>query len=416
MKDKGWLIRNGFAQDWASLAFSGWRMLALFVFLAVVSASSDVGPEAVAGFDTVSNGAVDQDTHDSDRDQFEEPVAAANGLGPLYNATACVDCHQNPVAGGSSQVSEMRAGHLEHGMFVNPEGGSSLIHDRATDRLIQQRIPASEEIRALRMSTSILGLGFVEAVDDQTLLDLAKQQARRTEGRVHGQAIMVPVLEAPGVSRVGRFGWKDQHASLLSFSADADINEKGVTNRFLADESTYFGRSVEAFNQDTTEPNDTEGDIDFYTSFMRATKAPPRGAITPEVRAGEVFFRKIGCEVCHAATLQTAAAGTSLNGGTFVVPPALGGKTIHPFSDFLLHDVGTGDGIVQNGGQETRNKLRTPPLWGLRTKGRLLHDGSASDLTTAIRRHDGEARSARESFRNLRRDDARSLLAFLNSL
>jgi CxxC motif-containing protein (DUF1111 family) len=397
-------------------AWSKWKLLGLFVLIAVLTASSDVGPEATVGFDTLTNGAVDQATHDSDRDQFEEPVSAANGLGPLFNATACVDCHQNPVTGGSSQISEMRAGHLEHGVFVNPEGGSSLIHDRATDRQIQQRIPASEDIHAFRMSTSILGLGYVEAIDDQTLLDLAAQEAKLTRGRVHGQAIMVGLSEAPGATRVGRFGWKDQHASLLSFSADADLNEKGVTNRFLPAENLYFGRSVDAFNQDTTEPNDTEGDIDFYTSYMRATKAPPRGAITPDVQAGETVFHKIGCDVCHTPTLQTALAGTVLNGGMFVVPAALGGKTIHPFSDFLLHDVGTGDGIVQNGGPETRNKLRTTPLWGLRTRGRLLHDGSASDLTTAIRRHDGEARFAHERFRDLERNDVRNLIAFLNSL
>ena len=397
-------------------AISKWKMLCVFPLLAVLAASSDVGPEATPGFDTVTNGAVDQATHDSDRDQFEEPVAPADGLGPLYNATACVDCHQNPVTGGSSQISEMRAGHLEHGVFVNPEGGSSLIHDRATDRHIQQRIPASEDIHAFRMSTSILGLGYVEAIDDQTLLDLAKQEARLTHGRVRGQAILVGLSEAPGVTRVGRFGWKDQHASLLSFSADADLNEKGVTNRFLPAETLYFGRSVDAFNQDTTEPNDTEGDIDFYTSFMRATKVPPRGDITPEAQAGEAIFHRIGCDVCHTPTLQTAPTGTALNGGTFVVPAALGGKTIHPFSDFLLHDVGTGDGIVQNGGPETRNKLRTVPLWGLRTRGRLLHDGSASDLTTAIRRHDGEARYTHERFRDLEGRDVRNLIAFLNSL
>jgi CxxC motif-containing protein (DUF1111 family) len=397
-------------------AWSKWKLLGLFVLIAVLTASSDVGPEATVGFDTLTNGAVDQATHDSDRDQFEEPVSAANGLGPLFNATACVDCHQNPVTGGSSQISEMRAGHLEHGVFVNPEGGSSLIHDRATDRQIQQRIPASEDIHAFRMSTSILGLGYVEAIDDQTLLDLAAQEAKLTRGRVHGQAIMVGLSEAPGATRVGRFGWKDQHASLLSFSADADLNEKGVTNRFLPAENLYFGRPVDAFNQDTTEPNDTEGDIDFYTSYMRSTKAPPRGAITPDVQAGETVFHKIGCDVCHTPTLQTALAGTVLNGGMFVVPAALGGKTIHPFSDFLLHDVGTGDGIVQNGGPETRNKLRTTPLWGLRTRGRMLHDGSASDLTTAIRRHDGEARFAHERFRDLERSDVRNLIAFLNSL
>src|SRR5882762_2923460 len=397
-------------------AWSKWKLLGLFLLLAALSASSDVGPEATVGFDTLTNGAVDQATHDSDRDQFEEPVPPADGLGPLFNATACVDCHQNPVTGGSSQISEMRAGHLEHGVFVNPEGGSSLIHDRATDRQIQQRIPASEDIHAFRMSTSILGLGYVESIDDQTLLDIAAQEAKLTHGRVHGQAIMVGLSEAPGATRVGRFGWKDQHASLLSFSADADLNEKGVTNRFLPAEDLYFGRSVDAFNQDTTEPNDTEGDIDFYTSYMRANKAPPRGAITPDVQAGETVFHRIGCDVCHTPALQTALAGTVLNGGMFVVPAALGGKTIHPFSDFLLHDVGTGDGIVQNGGPETRNKLRTTPLWGLRTRGRLLHDGSASDLTTAIRRHDGEARFAHERFRDLERNDVRNLIAFLNSL
>ncbi len=392
------------------------RGLGLFLALTVLSASSDVGPEATAGFDTLTNGAVDQETHDADRVQFEEPVTAEKGLGPLYNATSCVDCHQNPVTGGSSQISEMRAGHLERGRFVNPEGGSSLIHDRATDREIQQRIPASEEVRALRMSTSLLGLGYVEAVSDQTLLDLAKAQSERTEGRVHGQAIMVAISEAPGVFRVGRFGWKDQHGSLLSFAADADLNEKGITNRLLPDESSYFGRSVSAFNQDATQPNDTEGDIDNYTSFMRATKVPARGPITPEVQAGEVLFRRIGCEVCHTGTLQTVATSTGLNGGTFEVPAALGGKTIHPFSDFLLHDVGTGDGIVQNGGQETRNKMRTAPLWGLRTRGRLLHDGSASDLTTAIRRHEGEAKFTHERFHRLDGKEVRQLLAFLNSL
>jgi len=183
-----------------------------------------------------------------------QQATPATGLGPLYNATSCVDCHQNPVTGGSSQVSEMRAGHMVRGVFVNPEGGNSLIHDRATSREIQQRIPATEDIRAFRMSTSILGLGYVEAVDDQTLLSLAQAQAAQTGGRVHGQAIMVPILEAPGVSRVGRFGWKDEHASLLSFSADADVNEKGITSRLLPDEDLYFGRSVDAFNQDTTEP------------------------------------------------------------------------------------------------------------------------------------------------------------------
>jgi len=314
-----------------------WKLLFLFMLCAVLVAVSDQpGQEATAGFDTVTNGAVDQATHDSDRDEFEGAETPASGLGPLYNATSCVDCHQDPVTGGSSQVSEMRAGHMEHGVFMNPEGGSSLIHDRATDRQIQQRIPASEDIHAFRMSTSILGLGYVEAVDDQTLLNLAKLEVSASGGQVHGEAIQVPILEAPGVTRVGRFGWKDQHGSLLSFSADADLNEKGITSRLFPNENLYFGRSIDAFNQDTTEPNDTNGDIDKYASFMRATKAPARGAITPDVQAGEAVFHRAGCDICHTPSMQTAPVSTSLNGGMFVVPAALGGMEVLPNGRVLI--------------------------------------------------------------------------------
>ena len=110
------------------------RTLFAFLLVAVLAATAQVASDAITGFDTTTNGAVDQATHEADRVEFESPETPATGLGPLYNATACVDCHQDPVTGGSSQVSEMRAGHLEHGVFVNPEGGSSLIHDRATDR------------------------------------------------------------------------------------------------------------------------------------------------------------------------------------------------------------------------------------------------------------------------------------------
>ena len=112
----------------------------------------------------------------------------------------------------------------------------------------------------------------------------------------------------------------------------------------------------------------------------------------------KTFFRK---KARHVPTLVTAATGTRINGGAFVVPPALGSKTIHPYSDFLLHDVGTGDGIVQNAGPETANKLRTPPLWGVRTRTRLLHDGSALTFRAAILRHGGEASSASYRFRLL---------------
>jgi CxxC motif-containing protein (DUF1111 family) len=139
-------------------------------------------------------------------------------------------------------------------------------------------------------------------------------------------------------------------------------------------------------------------------------------AATPEAQRGEQLFSAIGCNVCHVTSITTAPAGTLVNGGEFVVPDALGGKVIHPFSDFLLHDIGTGDGIVQNGGQATANKMRTAPLWGLRTHDRLMHDAASLTLTNAILRHDGEAYLTRARFRNLTADDQVALLAFLSSL
>jgi CxxC motif-containing protein (DUF1111 family) len=268
------------------------------------------------------------------------------------------------------------------------------------------------------VSLSALGDGYVEAIADSTLAQIAQGQPGRSGGAVHGEAVMVDVLEAPGVKRVGRFGWKAQHASLLSFSADASRNEMGITNPILPTENTSNGRSVAAFDG-VPDPEDRGGDLAAMTEFMRATKAPPRDAAlaaTAGAQQGEVVFKQIGCDVCHVPAIVTAPAGTAINGGTFTVPAALGGKTIHPYSDFLLHDVGTGDGIVQNGGPSTANKIRTTPLWGLRTRSRLLHDGSALTLQDAISRHQGEASGSIQRFLALSADVKNQVLSFLRSL
>ena len=124
----------------------------------------------------------------------------------------------------------------------------------------------------------------------------------------------------------------------------------------------------------------------------------------------------MGCASCHTPTIVTAPAGTAINGGTFRVPAALGNKMIHPFSDFLLHDVGTGDGIVQNGGPQTRNKLRTVPLWGLRARGRFMHDAASQSFADAIARHGGQAAGARANFNALSIADRNRVLLFLSSL
>lgn len=188
--------------------------------------------EAPTGFDLQTNGLTDQATIDADRAVFEESETIADGPGPVYNARSCAECHTNPVTGGHSQVTELRVGHFDGRQFIDHPGGS-LIQERAIDAAIQERMLDGYEVRAFRITPSILGAGFIEAIDSDTLLDIARNQPLLSDGRIHGQLINVPVLEAISehALRAGRFGWKNQHASLVSFAADAYLNEMGILVR-----------------------------------------------------------------------------------------------------------------------------------------------------------------------------------------
>jgi len=404
--------------------------------LARVTAKS--ATEAPAGFSTpsfngaqsVSNGIVEPpgDTFARDQEVYEENHSVQTGLGPVYNATACVSCHENPNSGGASQFTELRVGHKdENGDFLNPtifinDGkntitGRSIVNDRAIGPEAQEHIPATENIRALRAALNTLGDGFVEAIDDRTLIAIAERQPDLSEGRVHGEVVQAPIFEAPGQTRVGRFGWKDQHSSLLSFIGDAYLNEMGITNRLRPADVTTVLKTT----KDPEDPPDDLGlaDIDHFAQFIRGTMVPPRDtalAATPAALRGGELFRRVGCGVCHVESITTAPAGTVIDGGMFTVPEALGDKIIHPFSDFLLHDIGTGDGIVQVGPQDTADKLRTAPLWGLRTKPRFMHDLRSLSLEDAISRHEGEAREPAKRFTELSPEERQALITFLNTL
>ncbi len=430
-------------------------LIPLAVLSLILAFSASHSTEAPTGFDNKSNGVVDDATHEADQMRFEEVELVSDGLGPLYNAQSCRECHQSPVSGAASQVAELRVGHQgPDGHFHNPEipiaggaeviSGRSLVNDRSIcpnaafpDKEIQERVPETENIRTFRLSLSLLGDGFVEAVADQTLIDLAAQQCKTSHRKICGQVLEVPIVEAPGQMSVGRFGWKDQHASLLSFAGDAYLNEMGITNRLQPDEVTNLCNAH-------SEPNDTPGpdglsDIDHFARFVRATKAPARdsqlasGAVA---KKGEGLFDKIGCATCHVETLTTAPAGTKINGGTFTIPVALGSVTFHPWGDFLMHDVGTGDGILQatrehygkrvfqimsdylskQDFESSRNKIRTAPLWGVRLRPRLMHDGASLTLRDAIQRHQGEAMHVSQKFEKLKREDQEAIIEFLKSL
>ncbi|HKW33084.1 MAG TPA: di-heme oxidoredictase family protein [Candidatus Acidoferrum sp.] len=430
--------------------FLGVPVLAVAVYFLSPSAS-----EAPTGFDNKTNGMVDDATHAVDQAKFDEIEQISDGLGPLYNTQSCRECHQNPTSGAASQVSELRVGHRgPGGKFENPDipiargteviKGRSLVNDRAIcpngafpATEIQERVPDSEHIRTFRVTTSVLGNGFVEALPDQTLVDLAKDQCNKSHHKICGQVLYVPVVEAPGQTAVGRFGWKDQQASLLSFAADAYLNEMGITSRLQPDEVTNLCNTV-------TEPNDQTGsdglsDIDHFARFIRASKAPPRDAQlagTPKAKQGGALFTKIGCAECHVETMTTASAGTKVIGGALTVPASMAGMQFHPYGDFLLHDVGTGDGIVQSmtehygkkmysitwknlsvpAFESTANKIRTAPLWGVRMRPRLMHDGASLTLSDAILRHRGEAAHVAEGFEKLKSSEKDALLEFLRSL
>jgi CxxC motif-containing protein (DUF1111 family) len=382
------------------------------------------------GSQSISNGIPEPtgDTFASDQAQFERVHDPSTGLGPLFNAASCSQCHQNGVTGAASQFTELRVGHLDGNRnFVNPtvviNGGAtsitgrSILNDRAICDTAQEHIPETETIQVRRAVLNTLGDGFVEAVPDATFLQIAADQTSQTGGRIHGEAIIIPILEAPGQMGVGKFGWKDQQPTVLSFSADAYLNEMGVTNRLRPKDVT----SVCKVTADPEDIPDSIGlaDIDHFAQFIRGTMAPPRDAAlaqTPDAQAGAELFQMAGCSICHVSTLVTATPGTLINGGTYTVSDAIGNKMIHPFGDFLLHDIGTGDGIVQAGPADTANKLRTAPLWGLHIKTRFMHDLGSLTLEEAILRHKHEAAHATRAFSQMTPVQQQQLITFLKSL
>jgi len=398
---------------------------AIVLVLLVVPLVYAVTPTtAPTGFDNLTNGFESQAQFDLDRANFDSREELADGLGPVYNAQACAECHQNPVSGAISQITELRKGRFDGFTFTDSPGGS-LNNDRAVDASIQERVLGADNVVDLRSSLNILGDGFVEAIPDSFFTTTqANQQAQLGVG---GTIIRVPVGEAAaGTTRIARFGWKNQHASLLSFAADAYLNEMGITSPLQPKENTTNGVVIPAQFDHKADPEDAGTtadpfgtDVGAFTRFMRSTKAPaPDAAVanTSDVLAGKSLFTQIGCSICHVASITTSPGGTVINGGKYTIPAAIGDKIIHPYSDFMLHDVGTGDGIVQNGGQGTRTKMRTPPLWGLRTHDLLMHDLLSVTRDDAINRHFGEANPVINNYLNLSVTQKNQLIAFINSI
>lgn len=338
---------------------------------------------------------------DAGKDDFEELEGKEDGLGPAYNGVSCHACHNVPTTGGVGHVSVLRVGRRVNGVYTEPQGGS-LLHLFATDPRCQPRMPAEANIVARRIPTPLYGAGLVEAIPDEAI--------RRLEPVTRGRAALVFDV-ATRTQRVGRFGWKAQQATLLAFAGDAYINEMGITNEMFPDESgiglsanTIAGCDPVPTNEDPPDPVTRRRGIDNFANFMRLLAPPGREPQGANTRRGEDLFATTGCTSCHVPTLMTGPSPIA----------ALDRKPVDAYSDFLLHDIGTGDGIDQAAARG--NEFRTAPLWGMRYRKMLLHDGRSLTPADAIEAHAGDATAVRDRFRRLSPQDRQALLDFLGTL
>jgi CxxC motif-containing protein (DUF1111 family) len=342
-------------------------------------------------------------------DAFEEEDTPESGLGPVFNNVSCVACHSVPDTGGGSEILETRFGKIVNGHF-DPMAyrGGSLLQQMAIYPRAQETVPHDATVVAQRQTTPLFGLGLMEAIADGTIVNNAL--AHKPDG-VTGRVAMVQDV-ATGQTRVGRFGWKAQVATILTFAGDAYLNEVGITNRLFPDENAPNGSlyMLDKYDnvddpEDATDPVTGKADIDLFADFMRFLAPPPQLPFSSAAKSGEGLFAQIGCAACHQPSMMTAPSTIA----------ALDRKEVRLYSDLLLHDMGSlGDGIAQ-GPAETR-EMRTAPLWGLRVRTTLLHDGRARTIDRAIRFHDGEGAVARERYVRMSPTLQNQLIEFLKSI
>jgi CxxC motif-containing protein (DUF1111 family) len=341
-------------------------------------------------------------------DEFGQVETIEEGLGPVFNGRSCAECHASPSTGGSEPnlgvARETRISRIFNGRFdpldgsVSVDRGGQLLQQRAINvpgcTLKGEVVPPEATIVSARNSTPLFGAGLMEAIPESTIL--ANQQNGGRPNYVSNPDT--------GAAELGRFGWKAQVATLHQFAGDAYLNELGITNPSFPHENRPQGQPIPPGCDTVGDPEDDGSGVTAFANFMRFLAPAPRGSLTRQVRRGEQVFSQIACASCHVPTMMTGPNSVA----------ALSNKPVHVFSDLLLHNIGTGDGIEQ--GLATGNDFRTAPLWGLSRRDRFMHDASSNKIEDAIRRHGAEANDARDGFVGLPQSDHDALLAFLDSL
>jgi CxxC motif-containing protein (DUF1111 family) len=366
----------------------------------------------------------------------------ANGLGPRFNSNSCSSCHFYPAAGGTSPASNPQvafansqnrmppfitaSGPVREVRFIKnpdgtPDGG---VHDLFTIagrsdtssacNLSQPDFSNSSNI-IFRIPTPTFGLGLIEAIQDTTLINNMNQSASARLG------ISGTLNRSGNDGTVTRFGWKAQNKSLLMFAGEAYNVEMGVTNLlFNTERDETPGCSPLAppnsyWNIGGLVDQAVFDDITNFANFMRYLAPPARGPINSTVTQGANQFGNIGCANCHTSTLQTGASPF----------PPLANQTIHPYSDFALHNMGPGLADQISQGNAAGDQFRSAPLWGLGQRLFFLHDGRETDLLRVIADHASnansqfqasEANQVIQNFNNLSNSDQQAILNFLRSL
>lgn len=352
---------------------------------------------------------------------FARVFSPAEGLGPLFVAASCEGCHVGDGK-GHAVTTLTRFGRFQQGLFdpMVAHGGPQLQH-RSVAGYEAERIPAGATGVTRLMAPAVTGLGLVEGIPDQLLLDLADPLDSDGDG-ISGRPnwIELPPWVEPGPDSrsqggfyIGRFGKKAAARNLVHQTANAYQQDMGLTTEFLSRDlvNVTVGDATGDHVPDPEIGSDEFNNVVFY---MRTLKPPPRrGAADPAVLAGERVFEQVSCSSCHVPELRTGPSAIE----------ALDRATFRPYSDFLLHDMGPGldDGYTE--GSALTSEWRTPPLWGIGLaadsqggQARFLHDGRATSLKEAIMLHGGEAESSRAAFSELSEQEQADLITFLESL
>ncbi len=337
---------------------------------------------------------------------FERVFTDSAGLGPIFNAESCVECHEDPRPGGNGDESET------HATLMRPDGtcdlltalGGPVFQAHATAALTRatglesEPIPDEANVRAVRTAPDVFGFGLLNAIPERDILRRADPDDGDHDG-ISGRANRFTD------GRVGRFGRKALLPELDGFNAGALVIEMGLTNPDFPIEETIGDKPIPKGVDPTPEPELDAESLARLNDFVRFLAPPPPLPLTHEGERGRVLFGKLGCESCHTPAFVTGVNKVR----------ALDRRVVRPYSDLLLHDMGAERGDICLG-LASASEFRTEPLMGLHLATRFLHDGAASTIQEAIELHAGEAAKSRERFRKLAPHEQLALLEFLRSL